>query len=103
MEGSLALRLFQNDYITSFKFKKLNIFFCSYKFEFYFEWLALKATGYKIGGDESDGAEVAVPKSPVPCLTMYNLLNDITNCFQIFDIAVPSGISPLNILCPQTD
>jgi len=27
MNGPLALKLFQIDYITSFKFKKLNIFF----------------------------------------------------------------------------
>jgi len=27
MDDPLALSLFQNDYITSFKFKKLNIFF----------------------------------------------------------------------------
>jgi len=61
MSGSLALRLFQNDnqYITSFRFKKI-IFFCS-NFKYFVEWLAPKATY-----DKSSGAEVAAQKSPVP-------------------------------------
>jgi len=50
MDGLLALRLFQNDYITSFKFKNL-IFFCS-NFEYYFEWLVPKAICDKSGGTE---------------------------------------------------
>jgi len=60
MDGPLAFRLFQNDCITSFKY-----FFC-FNFEYYFEWLATKATGVESGGDESDSTEVAAPKSPVP-------------------------------------
>jgi len=63
MDGPLALRLFQNDFITSFKFK--IFLFCS-NFEYYFEWLAPKATGDENGSDENDGAKVAAPKSPVP-------------------------------------
>jgi len=60
-----ALRLFKNDYITSFKFKKI-IFFL-FQFQIFFKWLAPKATGGdKSGGDENGGAEVAAPKSPVP-------------------------------------
>jgi len=70
MDGPLALRLFQNDYITSFKFKNL-IFFCS-NFEYYFEWLAPKAIGDESGDDENDGAEVAAPKSHVHVTRTYN-------------------------------
>jgi len=56
VDGPLALRLFQNDYITSFKFKKLNIF-CS-NFEYYFEWLATKTTGNESGGAEKSCSSI---------------------------------------------
>jgi len=62
MGGPLALRLFQNDYITSFKFKKLNSF--CFNFEYYFEWLAPKAAGHESGGVKVTARKSSVPPGP---------------------------------------
>jgi len=55
MDDPLALRLFQNDCITSFKLKKIIYFL------FQFRIMAGAESD-----DESGGAKVAAPKSPIP-------------------------------------
>jgi len=75
IDGPLVLKLFQNDYITSFKFNKI-LFFAPIS-NILFEWLAPKVTSDKSGSDVSVRTEVAGRKILFPAKCGFVLKSKI--------------------------